>query len=228
MLFDFSGTLFHIEPPADAVRIALGDELLHLVPELVRRGALNGSARPPDVPPELSDAWDDRDLSADAHRAAYAGAGQLAGLTAEQATRLYDRGVAADAWLAYPDTVRTLRELRARQIPVAVVSNIGWDPRPVLDRHGVAEHIDVLVLSDERGVVKPDPTIFAMACAELGVSPRHCVMIGDNPDNDGGCVTLGIEFRLVDEDPARRPPDALWVAAGLAGACPRRRLTADG
>jgi HAD superfamily hydrolase (TIGR01549 family) len=100
-------------------------------------------------------------------------------------------------------------------VPVALISNIGWDPVPVLRRYAVLDDFDVLVLSDERGVVKPDPKIFRMACAELGVAPAACVMIGDNPDADGGAVALGIEFRLVTADADRRAPDALLRATGL-------------
>ena len=43
----------------------------------------------------------------------------------------------------------------------------------------------MLVLSDERGVLKPDPRIFEIAVAELGADPARTVMVGDNPDADG-------------------------------------------
>ncbi len=215
MLFDFSGTLFYIESAEDALRAALGPEQVDWAPELVRLGAINGSSTSDDLPDHLIDVWERRDLSADAHRAAYSGLSVHAGLTQEQADAVYDRGTAPAAWHAYPDTVETLQRLRAAHVPVALISNIGWNPVPVLRRYGVADDIDVLVLSDERGVVKPDPEIFRIACAELGVAPGDCVMIGDNPDADGGATALGIEFRLVAADAAGRAPDALLRAAGL-------------
>jgi HAD superfamily hydrolase (TIGR01509 family) len=73
----------------------------------------------------------------------------------------------------------------------------------------------VLVLSDERGVQKPDPAIFGLACAELRVDPTAAVMVGDNPDNDGAATQLGIRFVLVPADPAERSGTELRQAVGL-------------
>jgi putative hydrolase of the HAD superfamily len=216
VLFDFSGTLFHIESAADAVRLALGDESAHHAAALVRWGAINGASPPADLPAELSQVWAERDLSAAAHRAAYSGSARHAGLDAEQAAALYERGISPAAWSPYPDTAEVLRRLHGDGVPIAMVSNIGWDPRPVLRRHGVADDIDVLVLSDERGVLKPDPDIFRQACADIGVEPHRAVMVGDNPQADGGAAALGIRFVLVTADPAERAPDALLRAVGFS------------
>ena len=217
MLFDFSGTLFHIEDPAQALLAALGPEFVSWADRLAELGAINGSSSSSDLPAHLADAWERRDLSRTDHRAAYSGLSRHAGLTAAQSDALYDRGVRPEAWHPYPDTVRTLRSLRSGHVPTAVVSNIGWDPRPVLSRYGVDGDIELLVLSDEQGVVKPDPEIFRRACAGLGVAPSDCLMIGDNPEADGAAVALGIGFTLVDADPATRPADALLRATGLLG-----------
>ena len=212
VLIDFSGTLFHIESAEHAVSAALGAEWVHRAPELARMGAINGSGPPDDLPAELEQLWATRDLSPEAHRAAYSDAAMRAGLDAKQAARLYARGLAPEAWHPYADSATTLRRLRELQVPVAVVSNIGWDPRPVFERYGVGDDLDVLVLSDERGVQKPDPEIFRIACAELGAEPQRCVMVGDNPTADGGSVALGIPFREVSPDPAQRRRDTLLRA----------------
>lgn len=215
VLFDFSGTLFHVESAEDAVRAALGADHVHRAARLARWGAINGSGTPEGLPDAMRDVWERRDLAADAHRAAYSGMARHAGLDAEQAAALYERGISPEAWQPYPDTVAVLRRLRALGVPVAVVSNIGWDPRPVLARHGVAGLFDVLVLSDERGVLKPDPAIFRLALDELGVGPQGVVMVGDNEVNDGAATALGVRFELVPEDPAHRDPVALLRAVGL-------------
>ena len=216
VLFDFSGTLFYIETAAEALRYALGPEFVDRAAELVRFGAINGSSPPADMPPELIDVWARRDLSAAAHRAAYSGSAMHAGLDAAQAAAVYERGISPAAWHTFPDTVETLRRLHQGSVPVAVVSNIGWDPRPVLRRHDVERDIDVLVLSDERGVLKPDPEIFRQACADIGVEPSRCVMVGDNPTVDSGATLLGIDFVLVPSDPRQRAPGALLRAVGLS------------
>lgn len=215
VLLDFSGTLFRNEDADHAVLAALGPDELWRAPELARRGALNGASAAPDLPEHLADAWARRDLDPALHRAAYSGIARDTGLDEEQAHALYERGISVDAWTPYPDTVRTLRALRERGVPVAIVSNIGWDPRPVLDRYGV--EVDALVLSMERGVVKPDPAIFRIACAELGVEPAHAIMVGDNREADGASEAVGIPFRYVDADPTVRAPDALRRALGCSG-----------
>jgi HAD superfamily hydrolase (TIGR01509 family) len=211
VLFDFSGTLFHIETAEAAVRGALGAELTGHAAELERLGAINGSGQPADLPEHLVQVWAERDLSAAAHRAAYSGSAQHAGLSEQQARLLYDRGVSSAAWAPYPDTVEVLRRLRAAAIPTAVVSNIGWDPRPIFARWGIADLFDALVLSYERGVIKPDPRIFELACRELAVAPSEALMVGDNPDADGAATAIGCRFVLVPSDPAR-PPDSLLNA----------------
>lgn len=215
VLFDFSGTLFHIEDAEPALVAALGPGFAHLAPAMRRWGAINGSSTPTVLPEHLSDVWERRDLSAAAHRAAYSGLAQHAGLTAEQARRLYERGTDPAAWQPFPDTAAALRGLRSTGVPVALVSNIGWDPRPVLAAHGVAGDLATLVLSDERGVQKPDPEIFRIACAELGVDPREALMVGDNAVADGGATRVGARFTLVPARPEERGPDALLRAVGL-------------
>jgi HAD superfamily hydrolase (TIGR01509 family) len=214
VLFDFSGTLFHIESAEQALVAALGPEFAHWAGELERLGAINGSGTSDDLPAHLAEVWADRDLSADAHRAAYSGLSVYAGLSPEQARLVYDRGIAPEAWSAYPDTVDALRRLRAAEVPVAVVSNIGWNPRPVLARYDVADDFDALVLSYEQGVMKPDPAIFLLACTELDVLPQTALMIGDNADTDGAAVEIGCRFVLVSSN-AERDDDTLLRAAGL-------------
>jgi HAD superfamily hydrolase (TIGR01493 family) len=209
VLFDFTGTLFWIEDARAAVTAALGSEFADHAPALQRWSAINGSGTPDDLPAHLADVWARRDLAKDAHRLAYSGLAVHAGLTDEQARLLYERGITAEAWHPYPDTADALRAVRAAGARSALVSNIGWDPRPVLQHYRVRELLDVLVLSDEREVQKPDPAIFELACAELGVTPGDACMIGDNPDTDGAATRIGIRFVLVDAAPERDPKTLL-------------------
>lgn len=215
VLFDFSGTLFHIESAADELAAALGPDYVHLAPEMDRWGAINGSGTPDELPDELADVWARRDLSRAAHRAAYSGLAVRAGLTVEEAARVYARGISPQAWRPFPDTAAVLKRLAADGVPVAVVSNIGWDPRPVIAAHGLTDELPVLVLSDERGVQKPDPEIFELAVAEVGADPRRTLMVGDNPETDGGATAIGCAFRLVPSSPDR-PADTLCRAVATS------------
>lgn len=219
VLFDFTGTLFHIEDAEAAVVAALGPQFAPWAPALRRWSAINGSGTPDGLPEHLRTVWELRDLSRAAHRAAYSGLAEHAGLTAEQAHRLYERGIHDDAWQPYPDTTGVLRQMHTLGIPTALVSNIGWDPRVVLRGHGLDVLLTTLVLSDERGVQKPDPEIFRLACAEIGVEPSAALMVGDNRETDGAATRIGCRFALVDPSPAR-PANTLLRAVGLADRMP--------
>ena len=215
VLFDFSGTLFHIESAPESLLRALGPDFVHLAPAMERFGGINGSATPQELPEDMAEVWAGRDLSAQAHHDAYAGLSMHAGLNRDDAETLYRHGISAEAWHPFADTITLLRRLHAHGVPVAVISNIGWDLRPVLARYGVDQDIDALVLSYEVGVEKPDPEIFRLACAALRVDPADAIMIGDNPSADGASTQVGIPFVRVSADPAARRPDELTAAVGI-------------
>jgi FMN phosphatase YigB (HAD superfamily) len=114
-----------------------------------------------------------------------------------------------------------LRTLRERGIGVGVVSNIGWDLRPVFRDHGLDPYVDAYVLSYEHGVQKPDPRLFAAACEELGADPRNALMVGDDRRADGGAAVLGCAVHFVDHLPVTERPDGLLPVLDLVDGTPR-------
>ncbi|MFJ7587697.1 HAD family hydrolase [Streptomyces sp. NPDC097617] len=218
VMFDFSGTLLRVESTAEWLDAALAETGNALTEEdsgeTVRRlteyGALPGGPSPHHMPEHLEALWGQRDISADQHRAAYGGLTRAAGITdPELAEALYHRHMAPAAWRPYPDTAPVLRELRRRGLPVAVVSNIGWDLRPVFRAHGLDELVDAYVLSFELGTQKPDPVIFRAACDRLGLAPADVLMVGDDRRADGGAGALGCPVHFVDHLPVDRRPAGL-------------------
>jgi HAD superfamily hydrolase (TIGR01509 family) len=225
-MFDFSGTVFRIEPCADWLRGALDeagieapdDEIAHWAARLEQSGAQPGGAPPAGGRPESAvPDWARRDLSAELHRRAYTAQSRAGGLPWDIHDVLYDRHMAPSAWRPYPDTAEVLAALRARGVRVAVVSNIGWDLRPVFAAHGLEDLVDAFVLSFECGRQKPDPAIFRAACEELGVPPQETLMVGDDRRADGGAAALGCRVHFVDHLPADRRPDGLREVLGLLG-----------
>ncbi|MGW1064049.1 HAD family hydrolase [Streptomyces aureus] len=219
VLFDFSGTLFRVEDTESWLRAVLA-ETGHTLPEqelaekaraLEAVGALAGGARPVvPVPDRLRAAWEARDRGAEEHRAAFTGVSRQVPLPDPALyDALYDRHMLPAAWTPYPDAAEVLGALRARGLAVGVVSNIGWDLRPVFREHGLDAHVGAYVLSYEHGVQKPDPRLFATACAELGVAPEDTLMVGDDRGADGGAAALGCAVRFVDHLPAADRPDGL-------------------
>lgn len=219
VLFDFSGTLFRVESTERWLRAALAEaevplteaELKVAVEALERVGALpGGTTSVPGVPDELAAVWEIRDQSAELHRAAYTGLSRQVPLPDPALhDALYERHMTPAAWVPYPDAAEVLRTLRERGTKVGVVSNIGWDLRPVFRAHGLDAYVDTYALSYEHGVQKPDPRLFAVACAALDVDPREVLMVGDDRRADGGAAALGCAVHFVDHLPAAQRPDGL-------------------
>ncbi|MFJ2767147.1 HAD family hydrolase [Streptomyces sp. NPDC087300] len=225
-LFDFSGTLFRAESTGtwlasvlDRAGLALPEgELRDTTEALERAGALPGGASPEAVPDHLAELWATRDRDAHLHRAAYTGLARQVPLPDPALyDALYERHMTPAAWAPYGDAADVLAGLRERGVRVAVVSNIGWDPRPVFRAHGLDAYVDAYVLSYEHGIQKPDPRLFALACEALGADPRETVMVGDDRRADGGAAALGCAVHFVDHLPADRRPDALRPVLGLVG-----------
>lgn len=202
VLFDFHGTLAQVEDSVtwvEAAAAACGTTLdraraTALADRLVTAGRAGGPL-PRRVPPHLAEVWAERDLHPAAHRAAYVGLAATVDTGVDGLPEaLYERLLTPDGWLPYADTVATLRALRAAGVPVAVVSNIGFDLRPHFAAWGLTDLIDAFVLSYEVGRCKPDPAIFLRACGMLGVDPERALMVGDTPADAGavraGCATL--------------------------------------
>jgi putative hydrolase of the HAD superfamily len=225
VLFDFSGTLFRIESTDSWLRAVLDEAGLPLTEaestraarELENVGALPGGVAPRvPMPDQLAALWAIRDESAELHRAAYTGLSRLVALPDPALhDALYDRHMLPAAWQPYPDAAEVLHTLRERGIKVGVVSNIGWDLRPVFRAHGLDPYVDVYVLSYEHGIQKPDPRLFKTACTALGVEPRDVLMVGDDRRADGGAAALGCAVHFVDHLPAAQRPDALRSVLGL-------------
>jgi putative hydrolase of the HAD superfamily len=98
-----------------------------------------------------------------------------------------------------------------------VVSNIGWDLRPVFREHGLDRYVGAYVLSYEHGIQKPDPRLFATACDALGIAPEDTLMVGDDRRADGGAAALGCAVHFVDHLPAARRPEGLRPVLDLVG-----------
>ena len=149
-----------------------------------------------------------RDLSSVKHREiwtslyTYAGCESLArGLSDE----LYQLTISASSWEAFPDTLPTLQAVHELGLPIGVVSDTGFDLRPIFDSLGMAGFLSTLVMSFESGVCKPAPKAFLLACQQMGVRPERTLMVGDNPLTDSGAVAVGMPVLLLPPAPKSGP-----------------------
>ncbi len=104
----------------------------------------------------------------------------------------------------YDDTLPVLRELRARGLKTAIVSNTPWGSpaapwREELARLGLSDLVDVAVFCTDVGWRKPARQIFDFALERLHAAPQESLFVGDHPVWDiAGARGAGIEAVLID------------------------------
>ena len=102
-----------------------------------------------------------------------------------------------------------LRGLKKRH-RLAVVSNFDYTPtaRHILEREGVADLFETVVVSDEVGWRKPKPVIFELALRRLGVPAGEALFVGDRADIDvAGAQGVGMPVAWINRDGSPLPED---------------------
>ena len=118
-----------------------------------------------------------------------------------------------------------LRELRSREIPLALVTNGETDfQRRHIEALGLDDMVDVALISEAEGLRKPDRALFHRAAERLGVSPAHCLFVGDNPVVDVlGAHAAGMQtawLGVASDWPADLPPMPGIAISALADLLP--------
>lgn len=115
----------------------------------------------------------------------------------------------------YPNARRLLDELRRRGFRLGIVTNRAFGGerfRQDLQSAGLDIPWDANVVSVEVGFLKPHPTIFECALAELGVEGHETVMIGNSLAEDvAGAQAFGMATAW-----KRSTPDAEGVVPDFA------------
>lgn len=92
------------------------------------------------------------------------------------------------------DMVEAVRRAREAGIKTALLSN-SWGlslyPRRVLE-----EVCDVIVISGEVGMRKPDPEIFTLTTDKLGLEPGACIFVDDHPGHLKTAAEVGMRTVL--------------------------------
>jgi HAD superfamily hydrolase (TIGR01509 family) len=83
----------------------------------------------------------------------------------------------------YPDVKPALERL-ASSHRLGVLANQPGTTRAALERDGIAPYFDVWVVSDEVGLEKPDPRIFAHALRAADAEPARAAFVGNRLDKD--------------------------------------------
>lgn len=94
----------------------------------------------------------------------------------------------------FENSIPLLKELKARGCLTGVITN---GPSVLqnhkMDTSGLRPYCDIVVVSGDEGVHKPDPRLFEITAERLGVKPQECVYVGDHPVNDiQGALSAGM------------------------------------
>jgi len=102
-----------------------------------------------------------------------------------------------------PEGNREALEAMASEVQVGLISNFDaarWGRR-LLERLDVQRFFAIDVFSEDLGLRKPHPAVFLEATTMLGLDPRSCLMVGDDPKADiAGAGDLSIQTAWI------RPP----------------------
>lgn len=112
--------------------------------------------------------------------------GTHASLAANESDAIFEAYL--EAWprhlRLFDDALPALEALRSRYRLALISNGLGRDQRLKLDRLGLHDYFEVCVISEEVGVTKPEPGIFAHTLEALGVTSEVALHAGDNPHHD--------------------------------------------
>lgn len=97
----------------------------------------------------------------------------------------YYRALRIEAIAPFPGAIATLEAIRARGIPMALITNgEARNQRRSVETHALEPYFDCIVIEGEFGVGKPDERVFQHALAAVGSDPEQTWMVGDNFEAD--------------------------------------------
>ena len=83
------------------------------------------------------------------------------------------------------DAIEVLSSIRKDGYKTAIIANANSvDARNIIATCDFEDYFDVIVISEEAGIEKPDKEIFQLALDKLGLEAENAVMVGNRIDAD--------------------------------------------
>jgi putative hydrolase of the HAD superfamily len=103
---------------------------------------------------------------------------------------VYDRSLEM-----FPDAMDVLVEL-SQAYPMALITNGPTEAQWFkINKFHLADLFEIVLVSDQIGIAKPDPRIFQVALAGMRVRPSEAVMVGNSLEHDQwGAINSGCRF----------------------------------
>lgn len=159
-------------------------------------GSLNHlrSLAPPEHLDELNNLSHNSDYGYVSQEEYLQGVGELLGRTPQE---IFD--IIHAQYVRNEEMITLVRALHG-QYKTALLSNVGRGVISQLFPHDELEELfDVVVLSSEVGMVKPNADIYEFAAQKLGVTPEECLMIDDLEANIAGAKAVGMSGHICNE-----------------------------
>jgi epoxide hydrolase-like predicted phosphatase len=91
------------------------------------------------------------------------------------------------------DMVALIRHLREAGYRTALLSNNPADLRQRVQELGIADAFDVVVISGDEGLMKPDPAIFERTLVRVGVRAERAVFVDDSQVHVAAARQVGLQ-----------------------------------
>ena len=100
------------------------------------------------------------------------------------ALTLYDTFSNPQNYRLFDDTLPTISALEERGLRLGIISNFESWLRDMLIRFELLDRFEVVAISGDLELEKPDARIFEWAMKEMGATPDVCLHVGDSPNFD--------------------------------------------
>lgn len=94
----------------------------------------------------------------------------------------------------FPGTIEMLRRLRKKYKLILISNGPLFSQQPKIEKVGMEQHVDDIILGGALKHQKPHPSIFSLACEKAMCSPTEAIHVGDKLDSDikgalNSCIT---------------------------------------
>lgn len=119
-------------------------------------------------------------------------------------------------WEPADDAIETLTKLSARGYRLGLITNAANadNANRLIDRFGLRPFFEVILISSQEKMRKPDARIYTRGLTLLNLRPQNAMMVGDNPSADIlGAQQVGMKAVWI--DPGQHHPGRSLTTPGV-------------